>query len=429
MRRFGNGKLSGRLGLSMAFLAGLCLCLPLELAAVPSGDTGPPADKGRKKDDGGGVTLGDLYGDQWMIIRDVSAAGDGEPILFTWEWPPELIVEGDLVIGEGDLPLGYSITTEGCVQPFSFAPVTGLDPQFTYDSYVDTYGVEQTVYLIPLDAECSVPDVYAETWGTAVMEVDTGRLNVARSGQEVMDAAYEEVLATLNKALAITLDPAGRLMLVGMVEDDVVSDVIKTIDAPLENLALYQRILLDGCLSDTETLALTETTKTLLTDGGQGYLVCGIAEETVTNEDLLRAASFLAGSGDKTGRINTDLVVNLNSILGINRVVITESRHDSVQVTQYYDFGDFAYLRDVDDLTNRASLLQPTESGGDIYPGSFYVDEIAVMEQVFAAGWDSSALEENLPIINFTRAADDALGIIFYLHNFALPAYPVPLLP
>ncbi|AEI14293.1 hypothetical protein Flexsi_0615 [Flexistipes sinusarabici DSM 4947] len=34
-------------------------------------------------------------------------------------------------------------------------------------------------------------------------------------------------------------------------------------------------------------------------------------------------------------------------------------------------------------------------------------------------------VDANTPIINFVRAADDALTIIDYIHNYELPAYPL----
>ena len=60
---------------------------------------------------------------------------------------------------------------------------------------------------IPLDAECEVLD------GAAVVEVEFGRLNVARAPEKVRQQALDEVIQAIKDCLKVTLDPAGRLAL------------------------------------------------------------------------------------------------------------------------------------------------------------------------------------------------------------------------
>lgn len=429
--------------LSLCFVVGLCLPLTVLGSEL---DGGQPEDKGRQKDDGEtGVKWGDLFGDQWVVIRDLSAvdeadgdaAGNGEPILFSWTWPAELYKEGDLVITVGDLPEGFTTDQGECVQPFSFEPISAGE-QFVYSSYVDSYGKLQQVYLVPLDDECKIPDAYAETWGEEVMEVESGRLNIARSSQDVFDAAYEEVLSTANKASSFSLDPAGRLVMLDLYDAGLLVAEKKTIDSPLENLALYQRMLLYGCLSATENIALSQQAESALVQAGLGELVCG-EELTVTNSDLLQAASFLAGGGDKTGNIGVDLIVYLNNALNINPIDIVPKQGGSVNVVDYYNFGEYRYARDNADLSNVASLLQ-APSGEDFpggfplfdsagYPTLFVVEEVKILPTVFGASWNLGGEYDAYPIVNFARAADDAQSIIFYIHNFARPDYPVEPVP
>jgi len=203
---------------------------------------------------GQGLPLGLLYGDQWVIVRDVTEEGNGKPIFFTWEWPEEAYdkATGDFDPQPGTYPDKYSVSYEsGCVQPVSFEPVEPLNEQFELTSnsivhYYDSYGRERIpTYLIPLDPECNIPDIYADSWGTEVIETDSGRFNLARSPQSVLNAAYEEVLSIFNQAQAFSLDPAGRIVVDLTKIDDAgeAQPYSKTIDSPLENLALYQRLM------------------------------------------------------------------------------------------------------------------------------------------------------------------------------------------
>ena len=50
------------------------------------------------------------------------------------------------------------------------------DPNGIY--YYDSYGRKRIpTYLIPLDPECNIPDIYADSWGTEVIETDSGSYN------------------------------------------------------------------------------------------------------------------------------------------------------------------------------------------------------------------------------------------------------------
>lgn len=398
---------------------------------------GPPEGKGRKPPEPGGTTKGDLLGDLWVVVRDV-ATGNGKPIYFTWEWPDTYYDEsGDLVVPPDGLPIRYDDNVEGgCVQPISDIPIspapgTAEVPQFTYE-YVDTYGEFKIGYLIPLDGECAIPDVYAETWGTQVMEVDSGRLNLARTTQYVLDSAYEEALTALNEATSLALGPAGRL-LIGLTDGST-----RIIDSPRENLALYQRLMLDGCLSATDNLALTNTG--IFESGDPAvtkfeFLLCGEEDPELSNADLQVAASFLAGAADKSGTIGTDEVVYLNSTLGINTVEQSSS-DGSLYVTGYFDFGDFTYHRNANYAGVTADLLQPpaldsVDFDANGYPLYFTVEHnLLIAGPIFGTDGDGNVVDWNgtsfypqYPIINFVRAADDSVSVINYIHNYELPVY------
>jgi len=417
---------------------------------------GSGSGHGRKPSDPGGSIKGDILGDLWVVLRNVGTGdeGNGRPIKVRWTWPQTLIDPdtGDLVINHGDIPTDYEVIPYGdpayndpdvCVQPISYDELADWPEgvvQARIQSWttendslsVNSYGNHQDVYLIPLDAECNIPDAYANTWGTQVIEVDSGRLALARTTQYVLDSAYEEALSILNTACQedanetsdceIGLDPAGRLTY-------TTSGVESTIDSPRENLALYQRMMLDGCLSSPTTgTGLTYPAQSALSAGGLNYLVCDDAPSGPDNSDLQRAASFLAGAADKSGDIGIDEVIYLNSILGINTTE-TSPTDGSIIVTGYFNFGDSQYTRSANYDGVKASLLQPQL---DAATGalSYYVDKyVDIYTSVFDGDWDGERYYSNMPIVNFVRAADDAVSVVFYIHNYELPVYPVPIEP
>ncbi len=395
----------------------------------------PQAGKGRKPPNPGGSIQGDVLGDLWVIVRNAETGGNGKPIHFSWQWPLEYYdATGALVIPAGGLPTIYTASEESlCIQPLSYTPLIPAPKadgtQYAYE-YVTSYGTPQTVYLIPLDAECNIPDVYAQTWGTQVTEVDSGRLALARTTQYVIDAAYEEALTALNNATSVKLGPAGRLQIVPSDAPE------RIIDSPRENLALYQRLMKDGCLSPTANVTLTNTS--IFQQAGLDYLLCSGSETGPDNSDLQVAASFLAGAADKTGNIGIDEVVYLNTILGINTVETSST--GSLIVTGYFNFGDFHYHRNAIYDSRKADLLLPPLLSDDFdengYPKFFNaVRSVYFSGSVFgkdAGGitndWNGTVSPySNYPVINFVRAADDAVSVIFYIHNYELPVYPVPI--
>ncbi|MBC2737569.1 MAG: hypothetical protein HF981_24625 [Desulfobacteraceae bacterium] len=280
-----------------------------------------------------------------------------------------------------------------------------------------------------------------------VDEVHFGRMNLSRSPEAVLQAAFDEAVTAINNAARIERDAAGRLLLTTEIyeefpteyyddetdtwvcEEVLVETRTKAIDSPLENLALYVKLLKDGHLvtpgderapidrsekggmplwkmlelSDGPSSALRPTidiekleawgldslvdvapqeyytyyecytengtpTPCLCEgenhDGTPKVVACedvvsrelravdicpdptnipgtipnsdscdeepwyGIKTDDsvdhgdkTTGDDFDFAAAFLAAAGDKTGDIGVDMVVYLNSILGINKVV------------------------------------------------------------------------------------------------------------
>jgi hypothetical protein len=232
---------------------------------------------------------------------------------------------------------------------------------------------------IPLDEEGAPIDP------TLATEVELGRLNVGRAPTQVLDRRAQEVITLLNSATELSLDAAGRLVV-------TVDGVAKTIDSPLENLAIYVALMTTGTIPGVDDLPGTEF----------DHLVDGV----LTAEDLVSAASFAAAATDKSGSFSVDEVAYLNAFLGIN---IEKTGDVAYSV---FDFSDFSYDRsDVyGDITVEVLVQQPD--------GSWVPTVINVYDVIFG-GVDYSGSGS---ISVFSQAADDARAIINFIHEYALPA-------
>ena len=226
-----------------------------DLNRDPSSDR--PATAGVKGGKGGGggqpagsgSKKGDLYGDLYVVLRDPVT---GAPILNSLGQQQPLDANGNLV------PLNADGT--------------------------------------PVDASLTVP-------------VEFGRLSVARAPAKVLDHSLAEALSKLVAATltnTISLDASGRLQITTIVDG---VPVVKAIDSPLENLALYKAI---ANLTGTDrTISITSTAK-----DGSAPVTSTWTVPTTMNIDLLKA-SLLAAAGDKYGVITLDTVMAINPIVGV----------------------------------------------------------------------------------------------------------------
>ncbi|MDI6623509.1 MAG: general stress protein [Brevundimonas sp.] len=233
--------------------------------------------------------------------------------------------------------------------------------------------------LIPLDAEGAPIDP------SLAIEVELGRLNVGRSPHSVLDNRAEEVVTMLNDADAVSLDAAGRLVV-------TIDGVSKTIDSPLENLAIYVALMTLGTIPGVTDLPGTEF----------DHLVDGV----LTSADLVSAASFLAGATDKASPLTADDVAYINAVLGINTTQVGDVTYSDV------DFSTFTYDRSdaYGDVTALVLVQQPD--------GSWVPTTVNVYDVVFG-GTDYTA---SGTLSAFTQAAEDARAIVNYIHEYAIPA-------
>ncbi len=232
---------------------------------------------------------------------------------------------------------------------------------------------------IPLDAEGAPIDP------SLAIEVELGRLNVGRAPTSVLDRRAEEVITMLNDATEITLDAAGRLVL-------TVDGVAKTIDSPLENLAIYVALMTTGTIPGVDDLPGTEF----------DHLVDGV----FTTADMLSAASFLAAGSDKAGELTTDEVAYINAFLDINTVKLGSVTYSNI------DYSSFSYDRSdlYANMTVTVLIQQPD--------GGWVPTEVNVYETVFGSVDYSGAGSLSV----FAQAAEDARAIINFIHEYEVPA-------
>lgn len=242
-------------------------------------------------------------------------------------------------------------------------------------------------WVQPLDSEgnlVALDDEGHPVDETLTQEVEMGRLNVSRAPASVLDRRAEEVVTLLNQATALSTDAAGRLVLTVDGED-------KTIDSPLENLAIYVALMTTGTIPGVADLPGTEF----------DHLVDG----TYTLDDLGSAASFIAAATDKTGEFSPDEIAYVDVFLGINTTTVGSVTYSQV------DYGGFTYDRETTYGDVTASVLVEQADG------SFVPTVINVFDTIF----ESTDASDANTLDAFTLAADDARTVVNYVHEFEIP--------
>ena len=312
---------------------------------------------------------------------------------------------GDLIIilrDEDGVPI---LTADSCWQPIGFP--SELCP--------DTCMVDGIVTVDP--ATCAVVAGCA----LCTQEVDFGRINEARSPDDVFEDQLEDVLIKMATADCVTLDPAGRLVASTVASDGAVSS--STVDSPLQNLAIYRQLMMTGTLG----VPLPQGADALDT-----------------------AARGLGAASDKAGEVNVDMVAYLNQIMGLSDpdtptllgkicIDVKEEVMGEVQLVEkcFLNYGedtvdaegeliigaDYAYNR----ATNFGALPAPAyipegypEEGWFEYmvlileePPTFGIEYGPIMDAVFDG--DPGFTDGNLG--GFAQATDDTRAVINFMHE------------
>jgi len=232
--------------------------------------------------------------------------------------------------------------------------------------------------LIPLDDEGHVLDA------SLPIEVEIGRLNVGRAPTSVLDRRADEVITLFNDATAVSTDAAGRLVL-------TVDGIDKTIDSPLENLAIYVALLTTGTIPGVSDLPGTDF----------DFLIDG----ALTDADLAASVAFLAAATDKTGEFTADEIAYIDTFLGINTVSVGTVTYSDI------DYSSFDYDRSstYDGITTDVLVQQPD--------GTWLETTVNVYDEVFGSV-DYSA---SGTLDAYTQAADDARAVVEYIHEYQIP--------
>jgi hypothetical protein len=383
----------------------------LALAAPPPGKGGGGGGGG-----GGKPAAPDLYGDLVLIDRDV----DGVPITTEGLGPKDQLVQVPQPIMLGTKP--------DC--PLEFTGLEKVDVSSVYA----LVGVDAR--YIPRDEYGEIPEEYAP----CTTEADFERLSAARSPENVTDHALMEMVTTLNiPGAVISLDEAGRLQVRYTATDPLTGEpfeVVKTIDAPRENLGGFQRLLEAAELSHPEVAGGAAVEDLPVRPGGHGN----------PSVDLLdRAAAMFGAAGSKAGQIGLDVLIYSTQIMAIPTDMTAEAKlafGTPIAVAggaTYFDFSSFEYDRaltyagDVCYLKVESPVGPPSGEGLPIDVTGQIVRE-AILPLVFPPVDNPDDLTGGLFDVSgtytgfrgenawgFTRAADDARAVIQWVHDHPVP--------
>jgi hypothetical protein len=290
--------LSGKLGLTLVLMAAPALALAQDAGHGESGGSG----------------CGDVLGDLVEILRD---EGTGQPILQK-RW----------------------VALQSDTYGWAYCPIA-----------VKNDGEE--IGFVELSCDPVEP--------TAVVAVDYfGRLSGGRTKERNSRMHFDEVISSIKDPAVgrVNQDETGRLKLGDTCANDETGKLVcanwRVIDSPMENLALYARLMKYGHLqtdpAEVDTFAhgdpaagtqyhpaLTADEYAKFDAGMRHLLPRGENElspaetcfaggvfvescadgERLGSRDFIRAGAFLAGAADKTGKITVDLVQYMNRILKV----------------------------------------------------------------------------------------------------------------
>lgn len=369
---------------------------------------------------------GDLFGDLFEIKRDPVT---GQPILQqrTIELP------GDV------LGIGY------CPIP------------------IDALGEE--IPFAPLSCEVDPSQL------DRVVEVDYfGRLNASRTKERNQRMHFNEVISNIKAAEVVAVDEAGRMKLGSGCDPGGVCAQWATIDSPMENMALYNRLLKYGhiqtdplevdtapggdpnqgtvyypALASEDWAKFRGTLLNLLPRAAAGQCFTGPQSTTFVAEcadpqalvmpDFIIASSYLGGASGKHNTITIDLVQYLNRFLKITTATDeTEApvhtlpaliRDESGVITpapdglpvpaneRFVDYSAASYLRT--DWYNTSAILLQTQDNGL----TFRPTNVELLQWLLYA---NGPLPDTLTVAPaFVAASLDAVRVVEFIHEYALP--------
>jgi hypothetical protein len=239
-----------------------------------------------------------------------------------------------------------------------------LDPE--YGNYIldaELNPIEGETELPFAPYSCDVDPLFAEM----TVEVDYfGRLNASRTQERNQRMHFDETISNIKQAERLKLGPGFRLMM-GYECVEFGDCLWSTVDSPMENMAMYRRMMKYGHLSTSPTEldlwwhgdpalptpyhpALDAEDFQKLRDAGlhnllpagncfngDEYISSCADPESLSLEDFDSAAKLLGASGGKEGRYTVHLVQYLNRFLRITQTTEFADSTPDVLVARYRD--------------------------------------------------------------------------------------------
>ncbi|NHA13733.1 hypothetical protein G8346_01945 [Thioalkalivibrio sp. XN279] len=289
-----------------------------------------------------------------------------------------------------------------------------------------------TAYRVPfLDGEVD------PQYTGCVTEADFGRLSAVRSPPKVLDSALIELLTTLTTPeSSIALDEAGRLV-VSYMEDGI--PVLKTIDAPRENLAGFERLLETAALSHPEV------------NPGDDVVLPEWPEHEGDDARALhlmdRAAAMLGAAADKFHPMGLDELMYTTVIMNIGAEMTGEAttlfglpntgQEEGKVPFPYFNFVKYSYDRG-ETYAGDVCYLKVIDVSGDPPEVTVQVARESILKLVFppladeggyVGGLAAATTEEGDSYTDFygdnawgfAQAVDDARAVIFFVHEHPVP--------
>jgi hypothetical protein len=413
--------LSGKLGLTLVLMAAPALALAQDAGHGESGGSG----------------CGDVLGDLVEILRDEAT---GQPIL-----------EMRSVLAEQD----QSVT--------AFCPIA-----------LDKDGNELPFLVDSCDP---VGEVVAVDY--------FGRLSGGRTKERNSRMHFDEVISSIKDSGYVNRDETGRLLLGYDCETPGVFTTCtssRIIDSPMENLALYARLMRYGHLqtnpleedisSHGDPALPTQYHPALTADdyakfdidvpdllpGGkdgvttrqycqtmlatpENYPTECYMPESLSQNDLARAGKFLAGAADKSGKITVDLVQYMNRILKITQktqiseptknTLTAKIRDCSTGTCVVRDPTESELLVVTEKFVNYSAMTNYNRTAWhntsvaplQLDPGSidsWHVETGFNLKKRWLDELDGGKwLKSNVG--GFVQSASDGLRAIEFVHNYAIP--------
>jgi hypothetical protein len=386
--------------LKSTIAAALCTAAVLAVAG-PGGGSGGGGSGGGGGGGGGGQPDTDLFAEMVLIDRDVN----GVPITTLglgprdkWVQVPQPIMFGD----KTDCPLVFA----------DLAPVGT-------DSVYSELGIDAR-YVPFVNGE--IPEEYK----LCMTEADLGRLSVVRSPDDVLDRALIEMVTALRDAGEVGLDEAGRLTVT--YEEDGVT-LKRTIDAPAENVAAFQRILEQAKLDHADVGDVTAR----LPEWPVG--------ETGARHLLNRAAPMLAAASDKFGHVGLDEMIYVTQILDLAGDMTTAAKQTfgDPWAGGIFNFEGYVYDR-ATTYSGNVCYLKVIEPGpvpveGAVLPVDVTAQVVKepILDRIFpplsseldyVGGLTAETGYTGFTGENawgFKQAVDDARAVIFWVHEHPVP--------